>query len=95
MHPIAASPHGGAEQSLSAAASGGAPSHSRRAVVRTGAKLAFMAPVLTTFFASDARAAGSNHSCYPASHLCDGTHTGEECCPGLTCLGTVGSKTCQ
>jgi hypothetical protein len=68
--------------------------HSRRAVVREGMKLAFVAPALTTFFAREARAAGSNHSCYPEGHLCDGTHTGEECCAGLQCTGTQ-PKTCK
>ena len=58
--------------------------HSRRKVVREGLKLVFVAPMLTTFFARDALAAGSNHSCYPAGHACGGA-TLEECCPGLTC----------
>ncbi len=68
--------------------------HSRRAVVREGMKLAFVAPVLTTFFASDAKAAGSNHSCYPVGHECAGTHIAEGCCPGLNCTGPP-PKTCK
>ncbi len=65
--------------------------HTRRDVVRQGVKLAFVAPVLTTFFARDAQAAGSNHSCYPAGHVCrdDGSDP-ENCCPTLTCSGNPG-----
>ena len=85
----------GRDESPAARDTFAAHGHSRRAVVREGMKLAFVAPVLTTFFASDARAAGSNHSCYPATHLCDGVHIKEGCCPPLTCQGTVGTKTCQ
>ena len=54
--------------------------HSRRDVVRQGVKLAFVAPVLSTFFARDAVAAGSNHSCYPIGQAC-GAHE-EDCCSG-------------
>lgn len=53
--------------------------HTRRDVVRQGVKLAFVAPVITTFFARDAMAAGSNHSCYPTGHACPGA---EPCCNG-------------
>ncbi len=63
----------------------------RRDVVRKGAKLAFVVPVLSTFFASEAFAAGSNHSCYPLNHACPGQ---EPCCDGLTC-DTGGSDECR
>ena len=59
--------------------------HSRRDVVRRGMKLAFMAPVVSTFFAADAQAAGSNHSCYPTGQACNGT-SAEFCCDGA-CSG--------
>ncbi len=49
--------------------------HTRRDVVRRGVKLAFVAPVLSTFFAKDAYAA--TYSCYPAGHDCPGN---ESCC---------------
>lgn len=57
---------------------------SRRDVVRAGIKLAFVAPMVSTFLAEDAMAMGSNHSCYPAGHACGGA-TLEPCCPGLSC----------
>ena len=94
MEPVSSGELRGRGESPAARDTLAARGHSRRAVVREGVKLAFVAPVLTTFFASDARAAGSNHSCYPATHLCDGTHIGEECCPGLSCTGPP-PKTCQ
>jgi hypothetical protein len=62
----------------------------RRGIVRAGIKLAFVAPVVSTFLAEDAMAVGSNHSCYPAGHACGGA-TLESCCPGLTCT----ALTCQ
>lgn len=58
---------------------------SRREVMREGAKLAFVAPLLSTFLASQAYAA--NYSCYPAGGPCDGGE-GEPCCSG-TCVGNV------
>ena len=58
----------------------------RRAVLRKGAKLAFVAPAVSTFFASQAYAA--NYSCYPAGHVCPGD---ESCCAGLACV----EGTCQ
>ena len=61
--------------------------HSRREVVRRGVKLAFMAPVISTFFAADAQAAGSNHSCYPTGQACNGASE-EGCCDGA-CSGGV------
>jgi hypothetical protein len=67
---------------------------SRREAMRKGAKLVFVAPVLSTFFAHDAFAAGSRHSCYPAGHPCGVGHN-EECCPGLTCEGVEPMKTCM
>jgi len=61
--------------------------HSRRDLVRHGMKLAFVAPVLSTFFAKGVYAA--NYSCYPTGHAC--TQPGpdpEECCSTI-CAGTV------
>lgn len=66
--------------------------HSRRDVIRSGAKLAWIVPVLLTFTAQEAYAQGSNYSCYPAGHTCGGAAL-EACCAGLTCTG--GPKTCQ
>lgn len=51
----------------------------RRDVVRCGVKLTFVAPMVSTFFARDAYAAGSKFSCYPAGHVCPGA---EPCCSG-------------
>ena len=57
---------------------------SRRDVMRRGVKLAFVAPALSTFFASEAYAA--NYSCYPFDHACQPPGQGaEDCCPGLQC----------
>ena len=62
------------------------PSPGRRDVLSHGVKLAFVAPVLSTFFAKDAYAA--TYSCYPAGHACPGN---EPCCNGLSCNnGTCG-----
>ena len=58
--------------------------HSRRDVVRTGVKLAFVAPVLSTFFAKDAYAA--EYSCYAAGRACGGPGQ-EDCCDGACNLG--------
>lgn len=58
--------------------------HSRRDVVRTGVKLAFVAPVLSTFFAKDAYAA--EYSCYAAGRACGGAGQ-EDCCDGACNLG--------
>lgn len=63
----------------------------RRRFVRRGVKLVFVPPLITTFLASEARAAGSNHSCYPAGHTC--AVANEPCCPGLVCV--PGPNTCQ
>jgi len=57
---------------------------SRRDVVRAGVKLAFVAPVLSTFFARDAYAA--SYSCYPPLHACGGAGQ-EPCCSGACNLG--------
>ncbi|MCH8251347.1 MAG: hypothetical protein IID36_02725 [Planctomycetes bacterium] len=64
---------------------------SRRDIVRRGAKLAFIAPLLTTFLAEDAYAAGSNHSCYASGHACGLGGEQEACCAGLSCT----ANTCQ
>ena len=66
----------------------------RRGLVREGLKLAFIAPVISTFFAREAYAA--NYSCYPAGHVCSppGFNPPEACCPGLVCVGGPGG-TCQ
>lgn len=59
----------------------------RRELVRHGARLAFVAPAVSTFFASQAYAA--NYSCYAAGHACPGD---EACCAGLTCVDGVCSQ---
>jgi len=64
--------------------SGSGCGHSRRDIVRNGVKLAFVAPVLSTFFAKDAYAA--SYSCYPAGHLCGGPGQ-ENCCTGVCNFG--------
>jgi hypothetical protein len=71
----------------------------RRDVIRCGARAAWITPVVLTFTARDAVAAGSNHSCYPEGHTCieggtieDGN--AEPCCPGLNCTGPP-PKTCK
>jgi hypothetical protein len=51
----------------------------RREIIRGGVRLVFVVPVLSTFFAHDAIAAGSRHSCYPTGHACPGA---EPCCDG-------------
>ncbi len=69
--------------------------HTRREIVRKGAKLAFVAPVISTLFANQAWAqASGNLSCYPVGHACT-TVPGdpEPCCPTLACNGAPG--TCQ
>lgn len=71
----------------------------RRTVIRGGAKAMWITPLILTFTAQDAVAAGSNHSCYPEGHLCIGDGTigdgnAEPCCPGLDCTGPP-PKTCK
>jgi hypothetical protein len=71
----------------------------RRDVIRCGAKAAWITPVVLTFTARDAVAAGSNHSCYPEGHTCIEGGTVEDgnpepCCAGLNCIGPP-PKTCQ
>jgi len=61
------------------------PGISRREIVRRGLKLAFVAPVISTFFAKDAYAA--QYSCYPVGHACGGA--GQEPCCGTACSGGV------
>lgn len=61
---------------------------SRREIIRGGIKLAFIAPVITTFLASEARAAASRQSCYPTGHVCDLPGQQEPCCNGA-CVGGV------
>ena len=65
----------------------GAGLHSRRAVVRRGVRLAFMAPVISTFYASQAYA--TNYSCYVAGHKCNPAPDWEPCCNGLSCIDDV------
>ena len=60
--------------------------HSRRDLVRHGVKLAFVAPVLSTFFARDVYAA--NYSCYPTGHACTAGPDPEDCCNGA-CSASV------
>ncbi len=57
--------------------------HSRRDVIRSGAKLAWIVPALLTFTAQEAYAQGSNYSCYPTGHACGGAAL-EDCC-GAAC----------
>ncbi len=65
--------------------------HTRRDVVRTGVKLAFVAPVISTFFAKDAHAAQTNNmSCYPEGRACA---TDLACCTGNCDL--LGDETCK
>jgi len=71
---------------IPAASSASASPRSRRDVVRAGIKLAFIAPVISTFFAQDAMA--YVQSCYPAGQACGGA-TLEPCCNGLNCVGNV------
>ncbi|MCO6439417.1 MAG: hypothetical protein J5J06_20195 [Phycisphaerae bacterium] len=83
----APSPSDSSANSAPASVSGEAMSRwgeARREIVATGVKLAFVTPLITTFLARDAQAAGSNHSCYPAGTECGGG-TAEPCCPGTTC----------
>ena len=67
---------------------------SRRDVVGRGVKLAFVAPLLSTFFAADAYAA--NYSCYLNGHVCTPILGAEPCCSGmchsvtLKCFGDGG-----
>ena len=68
--------------------SGKSAGATRRELMRRGVKLAFIAPVVTTFFAQEAYAAGSNHSCYPTGHACDVGGEKEECCSGV-CVGNL------
>lgn len=62
---------------------------SRREVLRHGGKLAFAAPILSTFYASQAYAA--NYSCYAEGHTCAGA---EPCCEDLSCNGGFCSEFC-
>lgn len=63
----------------------------RRSVIREGVKLAFAAPVISTFLTDDALA--YNQSCYPAAHACDAASElkRQACCGALTCV----ANTCQ
>ncbi len=67
----------------------GTPLHSRREVIRRGSKLAFTAPIISTFYASQAYAA--NYSCYAEGHACQGA---EPCCGDLACNGGECSPYC-
>ncbi|MFQ5415190.1 MAG: hypothetical protein ACE5E6_12105, partial [Phycisphaerae bacterium] len=59
-----------------------------RVCLREGAKLAFVAPLIATFFAADAY--GSNHSCKPAGSPCTAN---AECCSNN--CDTLISNQCQ
>lgn len=63
----------------------------RRSVVRQGVKLAFVAPVISTFLTDDALA--YNQSCYPLGHACDAASEAKRqaCCGPLTCDGDPGT----
>ena len=64
----------------------------RRAVVRGGLRLAFAAPILSTFFAAQAYA--GNYSCYVNGHQCNNPGPDPEpCCATLTCKADGGSPT--
>ena len=63
--------------------------HSRREVIRRGSKLAFTAPIISTFYASQAYA--GNYSCYAEGHACAGA---EPCCGDLSCNGGECSPYC-
>jgi hypothetical protein len=60
---------------------------SRRDIIRQGIRLAFIAPVVTTFLASEAHAAASRQSCYPTGHVCDLPGQQEPCCNGACVAG--------
>jgi hypothetical protein len=60
----------------------------RRELFHHGSKLVFAAPLITTFFAREARAAASHQSCYPVGHACPGA---EPCCSAMC----AGSMTCS
>ncbi len=59
----------------------GESQHSRRAIVREGVKLAFVAPALATFFAGTAYA-GTAKSCLVRGSPCT---TDAQCCNTLEC----------
>lgn len=61
----------------------------RRNVLERGVKLAWIAPMVSTFYASEAYAA--NYSCYAEGHACEGA---EPCCEGLSCNDGVCSEFC-
>jgi len=71
------------------------PDPARRLAIRQGLKLAFVAPVISTFYAREAYAA--SYSCYPAGHWCEppGQNPPEPCCPGLSCVQVGLSGHCQ
>ncbi|MGB2984330.1 MAG: hypothetical protein WBE26_00490 [Phycisphaerae bacterium] len=86
-HDMRSSEHAtghGPDDPPSADALSGPTHHTRREVVRRGVKLAFVAPVLSTFFAKDAYA--FNYSCYPPGHAC-GVTKWEDCCTGECTAG--------
>ena len=61
--------------------------HSRRAAVRLGVKLAFVAPVLSTFFAGTVHAGTRERSCLKRGSPCAGNDTwccGTDVCDGVT-----------
>lgn len=67
---------------------------SRREIVGKGLKIAFVTPLISTFFASQAYAA--SYSCYPQGHTCKPPGQGtEDCCPGLQCTQVGQGGTCN
>lgn len=67
-----------------AAGNAAPPNPTRREVVRRGAKLAFVVPVVATFFARDAYAAASAASCRSPGNACA---TDADCCGTDICNG--------
>ncbi len=59
---------------------------SRRNFLRGAVKLAYVTPAVLALNPQEALAAGSNHSCYPAGHVCPGQ---ELCCDDMVCSGGV------
>ncbi len=78
--------HMGTDEPHTTESSPGVSRHSRRAIVREGVKLAFVAPALATFFAGTAYA-GTEKSCLVRGSPCT---TDAQCCNTLECQPFVG-----